>query len=178
MLPLRGKILNVTFKSLKEAVKNAEICDIANSMGCGIGTACDANKSRYDKIIISADADIDGAHITCLIASVFINLFPDMVKQGRVYITLPPLYCWGNNVKNYGWCNSPDQIPKGVTVTRFKGLGEMNQDQLKYFLVDPNTRREMRLDYPSDIDEFNRILGSAAGKNNLLKELGIIEEGR
>ena len=178
VLPLRGKILNVTFKSLKEAVKNAEICDIANSMGCGIGTACDANKSRYDKIIISADADIDGAHITCLIASVFINLFPDMVKQGRVYITLPPLYCWGNNVKNYGWCNSPEEIPKGVTATRFKGLGEMNNDQLKYFLVDPNTRREMRLDYPSDIDEFNRILGSAAGKNNLLKELGIIEEGR
>ena len=177
VLPLRGKILNVTFKSLKEAVKNAEICDIANSMGCGIGTACDANKSRYDKIIISADADIDGAHITCLIASVFINLFPDMVKQGRVYITLPPLYCWGNNVKNYGWCNSPDEIPKGVTVTRFKGLGEMNNDQLKYFLVDPNTRREMRLDYPSDIDEFNRILGSAQGKHELLEEFGILCRG-
>ena len=177
VLPLRGKILNITNKTVKEAVKNSEICDIANAMGCGIGPACDASKSRYERILLSSDADVDGAHITCLIASVFINLFPDMVKQGRVYITLPPLYCWGNNVKNYGWCNSPDEIPKGVTVTRFKGLGEMNQDQLKYFLVDPNTRREMRLDYPSDIDEFNRILGSAQGKHELLEEFGILCRG-
>ena len=177
VLPLRGKILNITNKTVKEAVRNSEICDIANAMGCGIGANCDASKSRYERILLSSDADVDGAHITCLIASVFINLFPDMVKQGRVYITLPPLYCWGNNVKNYGWCNSPDEIPKGVTVTRFKGLGEMNQDQLKYFLVDPNTRREMRLDYPSDINEFNRILGSAQGKHELLEEFGILCRG-
>ena len=177
VLPLRGKILNITNKSIKEAVKNSEICDIANAMGCGIGAACDASKSRYERILLSSDADVDGAHITCLIASVFINLFPDMVKQGRVYITLPPLYCWGNNVKNYGWCNTPEEIPEGVTATRFKGLGEMNQDQLKYFLVDPNTRRQMRLDYPSDIDEFNRILGSTQGKHDLLGEFGILCRG-
>lgn len=178
VLPLRGKILNITNKSVKEAVKNSEICDIANSMGCGIGAACDANKSRYERVVIAADADPDGEQINCLILSVFINMFPDMVKQGRVYISLPPLYCWGTNPKNYGWCNRAEDIPKSVTnVTRFKGLGEMENSQLKYFLVDPNTRNTLQIQYPADVEEFNRILGSSEGKRDLLTELGIIERG-
>lgn len=179
VLPLRGKILNITNKTVKEAVKNAEICDIANAMGCGIGAACDASKSRYDKICIAADADPDGEQINCLILSVFINLFPDMVKQGRVYLTLPPLYCWGDSSKNYGWCNRVEDIPEKVkgNITRFKGLGEMENNQLKYFLVDPETRNTLQIQYPSDIEEFNRILGSTEGKRDLLTELGIIERG-
>lgn len=177
VLPLRGKILNITNKSVKDAVKNAEICDIANSMGCGIGAACDASKSRYDKIVIAADADPDGEQINCLILSVFINMFPDMVKQGRVYIALPPLYCWGTSSKNYGWCNKAEDIPNGVSVTRFKGLGEMENSQLKYFLVDPETRNVLQIQYPSDVEEFNRILGSSEGKRDLLTDLGIIDRG-
>ena len=178
VLPLRGKILNITNKSVKEAVKNSEICDIANSIGCGIGAACDASKSRYEKIIISADADPDGLQINCLVLSVFINMFPDMVKQGRVFISLPPLYCWGTSVKDYGWCNNVEDIPQNAKhVHRFKGLGEMNNDQLEFFLVNPETRNTMRIEYPSDVDEFNRILGSSEGKNDLFKELGIIEKG-
>lgn len=178
ILPLRGKILNVTYKSIKEAVKNSEICDIANSLGCGIGASCDASKSRYEKVIISADADPDGLQINCLVLSVFINMFPDMVKQGRVYVSMPPLYCWGTSVKNYGWCSKAEDIPKNATnVHRFKGLGEMNPDQLKYFLVDPETRNTMQVQYPADVDEFNRILGTSTGKNDLLKELGIIQKG-
>ena len=179
ILPLRGKILNVTSKSIKEAVQNNEICDIANAIGCGIGPSCDAKKSRYDKIVISSDADVDGQHITSLICSLFINLFPDLVKAGRVWIAVPPLYCWGKDAKSYGWCNKVEDIPKNApNLHRFKGLGEMNNDQLKYFCVDPDTRRQIQLEYPADPEEFNRILGSAAGKNDLLKELGIIEEGR
>lgn len=178
VLPLRGKILNITNKSIKEAVKNSEICDIANAMGCGIGAACDASKSRYERIVISADADPDGLQINCLVLSVFINLFPDMVKQGRVYISMPPLYCWGDNPKNYGWCNKVEDIPKTVKeVTRFKGLGEMENSQLKYFLVDPTTRNTLQVQYPADVDEFNRILGSSEGKRDLLTDLGIIERG-
>lgn len=178
VLPLRGKILNITNKSIKEAVKNSEICDIANAMGCGIGAACDASKSRYERIVISADADPDGLQINCLVLSVFINLFPDMVKQGRVYISMPPLYCWGDSPKNYGWCNKVEDIPKTVKeVTRFKGLGEMENSQLKYFLVDPTTRNTLQVQYPSDVDEFNRILGSSEGKRDLLTDLGIIEKG-
>lgn len=178
VLPLRGKILNITNKSVKDAVKNSEICDIANSIGCGIGPACDANKSRYERVIISADADPDGLQINCLVLSVFINMFPDMVKQGRVFISLPPLYCWGSSVKDYGWCNRIEDIPSNVkNVHRFKGLGEMNNDQLEFFLVNPETRNTLRIEYPSDVDEFNRILGSSEGKNDLFKELGIIEQG-
>lgn len=177
VLPLRGKILNITYKNVKDAIKNKEICDIANSIGCGIGSACDATKSRYEKVIISADADPDGLQINCLVLSVFINMFPDMVKQGRVFLTTPPLYCWGDNVKNYGWCNKVDEIPKNVkNVHRFKGLGEMNSDQLEFFLVNPETRNLIQVDYPSNVDRFNRILGTAVGRNELMKDLGIIEE--
>ena len=101
-----------------------------------------------------------------------------MVKQGRVFVSMPPLYCWGDNPKNYGWCNKVEDIPEGVkNVHRFKGLGEMNDDQLEYFLVNPNTRNLMQIQYPSDVEEFNRILGTSAGKNDLLKELGIVERG-
>lgn len=174
VLPLRGKILNVTNKSVKDAVKNNEICDLANAMGCGIGGSCDANKSRYDRVIIAADADIDGAQISCLILSVFINMFPDMVKEGRVYIAMPPLYSWGDSPKNFGWCNKIEDVPKGVQFTRFKGLGEMSDDQLKYFLVDPETRNTMQVQYPSDVDAFNRILGTSEGKRELLTNLGVI----
>ena len=175
VLPLRGKILNTTGKDLKEVIQNKEICDIANSIGCGIGANCDANKSRYERVIISADADPDGLQINCLVLAVFVNLFPDMIKQGRVYISLPPLYCWGDKPENYGWCNNVNEIPKGIKdVHRFKGLGEMNSDQLEYFLVNPKTRNVLQIEYPSDIDEFNKILGTSEGKGNLLKNLGII----
>lgn len=175
ILPLRGKILNITEKSLKEAVQNKEICDIANSLGCGIGSSCNADKSRYDKVIISADADPDGLQISCLVLSVFVNLFPDMVKKGRVYVSVPPLYCWGDNPKNYGWCNKIEDVPANVkNMHRFKGLGEMNDRQLEYFLVKPETRNVMQLEYPSNLEEFNKILGTSEGKNELMKKLGII----
>lgn len=178
ILPLRGKILNITEKSVKEAVQNKEICDLANSLGCGIGPACDANKSRYDKVIISADADPDGLQISCLVLSVFVNMFPDMVKKGRVYVSVPPLYCWGTNTNNYGWCNRIEDVPAGVkNMHRFKGLGEMNSDQLYYFLVDPKTRNVLQIEYPSDLAKFNEILGTSEGKNKLMKELGIIVNG-
>lgn len=175
VLPIRGKILNTTYKDLKEVIQNKEICDIANSIGCGIGAQCDASKSRYERVIISADADPDGLQINCLVLAVFINLFPDMVKQGRVFVSLPPLYCWGKSAKDYGWCNKVEDIPvTAKDVHRFKGLGEMNDDQLYYFLVDKDTRNVMQIEYPSDIDEFNKILGTSEGKGNLLKDLGII----
>jgi len=178
ILPIRGKILNTTYKDLKEVIKNKEVCDIANSLGCGIGPNCDASKSRYDRVIISADADPDGLQINCLVLALFVNMFPDMIKQGRVYISLPPLYSWGDNPKNYGWCNRVEQIPKDAkNVHRFKGLGEMNPDQLYFFLVNPKTRNVLQIEYPSDIDEFNRILGTSAGKGDLLRELGIVING-
>lgn len=175
VLPIRGKILNVVGKTLKEAVQSKEICDIANSIGCGIGSACDASKSRYDRIIISADADPDGLQINCLVLAVFINLFPDMVRQGRVYVSIPPLYCWGDKPENYDWCNRIEDIPSHVkSFHRFKGLGEMQDSELYHFLVNPETRNIMQIEYPSDIEKFNEILGTSSGKNSLLKDLGIV----
>lgn len=175
ILPLRGKILNVTFKEPKDAIKSKEICDIANSIGAGIGSLCDPTKTRYERVIIEADADPDGAQIACLVLSVFINMFPDLVKAGMIYVALPPLYCWGHSSKDYGWTNDVNKIPEGVKYHRFKGLGEMNTDQLEYFLVDPKTRNLVQVEYPSDINKFNEILGTSAGKSNLLQDLGIIE---
>lgn len=175
ILPLRGKILNVTNKSIKQAVQNSEICDIANSIGCGIGPNCDSKKSRYDKIIISADADMDGKHIASLVLSLFVNMFPDIVKSGRLYVTIPPLYSWGDNPKNFGYCNNINDIPKNVkNVHRFKGLGEMQNSELLYYLVDPSTRNIIQVEYPTDISEFNKILGTSSGKLDLLKNLGVI----
>ena len=134
VLPIRGKILNTTYKDLKEVIQNKEICDIANSIGCGIGAQCDASKSRYERVIISADADPDGLQINCLVLAVFINLFPDMVKQGRVYVSLPPLYCWGKSAKDYGWCNKVEDIPATAKdVHRFKGYERVWP--LRYFPV-------------------------------------------
>lgn len=176
VLPLRGKILNVTYRDVKEAVKNQEICDIANSIGCGIGSNCDASKSRYEKVIISADADPDGLQINCLVLSVFINMFPDMVRQGRVFLSTPPLYCWKYKGE-FGWTNNVNEVPDNVKAERFKGIGQMNEDELKYFLVDENTRNLIRVEFPTDIEKFNEILGSAKGKHDLMVELGIIEEG-
>ena len=175
VLPLRGKILNVTYRDVKEAVKNQEICDIANSIGCGIGSNCDASKSRYEKVIISADADPDGLQINCLVLSVFINMFPDMVRQGRVFLSMPPLFCWKTK-SGYDWSNNINGVPDGVKAIHFKGLGEMSDDELKYFLVDPNTRNLIQVEYPTDVNKFNEILGTARGKHDLMVELGIIEE--
>ena len=175
ILPLRGKILNVTERPLKECIQNKEICDIANSIGCGIGNACDSSKSRYDKIIISTDADPDGEQIACLLISLFVNLFPDLVKKGRLYMAIPPLYCWGDSPKNYGWTNDITKIPNNIKdFHRFKGLGEMENSQLYHFLVNPQTRNIVQVEYPSDLEAFNKILGSSEGKNELLKNLGVI----
>lgn len=143
----------------------------------------DMSVDDYHNYVITNDNGTSGivvhnCHINCLVLSVFINLFPDMVKQGRVYVSMPPLYCWGTNVNNYGWCNKVEDIPENVkNVHRFKGLGEMNTDQLEFFLVNPKTRNLMQIQYPSDINLFNKILGSSEGKNNLLKEIGIVEQG-
>ena len=157
VLPLRGKILNVTNKKVKDAIKNKEVCDIANCCGAGIGANNDASKSRYEKIIISADADVDGLQITCLVLSVFVNLFPDMIKQGRVYLTYPPLYAW--KTKNgFDGCMNIEDIPKDIKeYSRIKGLGEFNDDQVKYFLVDPETRYLSRIEFPTDIDNLGII---------------------
>ena len=178
VLPLRGKILNVTNKDVKTVLKSQPICNIINSIGCGIGANSDSSKSRYERVIISADADDDGKQIVCLVLSVFINLLPDIVKDGRLYVALPPLYGWRDK-SGYHYTNERSEIPKNIThFTRYKGLGELDDDEMWTTCMNPKTRNLLAVDYPVDIDNFNYILGTSEGKSDLLKDLGIVRDIR
>ena len=101
-----------------------------------------------------------------------------MVKKGRLYIAAPPLFSWGDNPKNYGWTKDITRIPSNVkTFKHYKGLGEMNNPEIDYFLVNPQTRNLYEVEYPSDLAAFNKILGTSEGKNELLRDLGVIVNG-
>lgn len=173
VLPLRGKIMNITYMDPKKAVKSQEVCNITNAIGCGIGSQCDSSKSRYERIIINADADPDGLNIICLVLSVFVNMLPDIVKDGRLFIAEPPLYGWKDK-SGYHYSNDRNEIPKNVKFTRYKGLGEMDDEEFAYCCMNPESRKLIQVEYPSDIDKFNFILGTSKGKADLLTELGIV----
>lgn len=177
VLPLRGKIMNVTNMDPKQAVKSQEVCNIVNAIGCGIGSQCDSSKSRYERIFINGDADPDGAQIVCLVLSVFINMLPDIVKDGRLYIAQPPLYGWQDK-SGYHYTDDRSEIPENSKFTRYKGLGEMDDDEFGFCCMNPDTRKAIQVEYPSDVDRFNYILGTSAGKADLLKELGIVRDIR
>ena len=178
ILELRGKILNVTGMTPKQAIKSQEVCNIVNSIGAGIGEQCNSKRSRYDRIYINCDGDEDGLHINCLVLSVFVNLLPDIIKDGRLYTVVPPLYGWEDEKGKKYYGNHIEEIPKGTKFTRFKGLGEMDDDEYYETCLNPKTRKVVQLEYPTNVDEFNRILGTAGGKADLLKNLGIIRDDR
>ncbi len=176
ILPLRGKVLNVAGKTVKESLKSQPICDIANSAGCGIGGLCDPSKRRYEKLLVAADADPDGQQIYSLVLNVFINLFPDLVKAGAVYVILPPLYCYTLDKERY-YVDSLDEVPKNAKdLVRFKGLGEMGQDDFYNCILNPQKRKTYQVQYPTDLERFNQIMGTREAKRELLEELGIMEE--
>lgn len=176
VLPLRGKIKNVTNLSIKEALKSQEVCNIVNAIGAGIGEKANPKQSRYEKIIIQTDADVDGQHIASLILSCLINILPSIVKAGMVYLLEAPLY--GYNLKGSKqrfYTSSLDKIPKdAIEFTRYKGLGEMNDDEFRDSCLFEGKRKLYRITYPDDLEEFNRIMGTAEGRSELLSELGII----
>lgn len=172
-LPLRGKVLNVTGLSVTEAVKSQVIRNITNAVGAGIGNSCDSDKRRYDRIMIATDADADGSHICCLLLSTFVNLLPDIVKNGCLYVVVPPLYGWSDKTGKH-YTNDLKDIPKNCRYSRYKGLGEFNDDEYKYCIMNPKTRITYQVEYPDNLDEFNLILGTSQGKASIMKELGLI----
>ncbi len=150
ILPLRGKILNVEKKPVAKVLENAEIKALINAFGCGFlqgyGNDFDISKLNYDKIIIMTDADVDGAHIATLLLTFFYRFFPDLINEGHIYIAIPPLYRVGEG-KNMQYLYSDDELAKyrkthqkKFTIQRYKGLGEMDADQLYETTMNPESR--------------------------------------
>ena len=151
ILPIRGKILNVEKASIDKILANAEIKTMINSFGCGFsegyGFDFDISKLRYDKIIIMADADVDGAHICTLLLTLFYRFMPDLIYEGHVYIAMPPLYKAIPSRGAEEYLYDDDALAryrkkhKGpFTLQRYKGLGEMDPDQLWETTLNPDTR--------------------------------------
>lgn len=155
ILPLRGKVLNTQKAKLQDIFKNEEINTMIHTIGAGVGSDFQIKDANYDKIIIMTDADTDGAHIQILLLTFFYRYMRPMVEAGRVYIALPPLYKLqkGNGAKakiKYAWTDeelSKDSkdMGKGFALQRFKGLGEMNADQLWETTMNPETRTLIRV---------------------------------
>ncbi|MDD4212840.1 MAG: DNA topoisomerase IV subunit B [Bacilli bacterium] len=145
ILPLRGKVINSEKTKAEELLKNEEIMSMIYSIGAGFGKDFNASKSNYKKVIIMTDADTDGAHIQILLLTFFFRYMQELIEKGYVYIALPPLYKvnFKNEVK-YAW--SDEELKeitaqsKNFTIQRFKGLGEMNAEQLWDTTMNPKTR--------------------------------------
>ncbi|AEN99153.1 DNA topoisomerase 4 subunit B [Fructilactobacillus sanfranciscensis TMW 1.1304] len=155
ILPLRGKVLNTEKANVADIMKNEEISTIIYTVGAGMGNDFKLKDANYDKIIIMTDADDDGAHIQILLLTFFYKFMRPMIEAGHVYVALPPLYKLqeGKGKKSkieYAWTNEElnslrKDFPKGMTLQRFKGLGEMNADQLWETTMDPEHRTLIRV---------------------------------
>ncbi len=168
ILPLRGKILNVEKANLERAFRSEEIKALISAIGTGINDDFDITKLRYGKIIIMTDADVDGAHIRTLLLTFFYRYMKDLVINGHIYIAQPPLYRIqkGNDVRYVYSDDEKDAITKemgeNAVVQRFKGLGEMNPQQLWETTMNPDTRRILKIDIET-ASEADRLFSLLMG---------------
>ena len=192
VLPLRGKILNVEKANLEKILLNNEIKSMIATFGCGIGDEFDISKLHYDKIIILTDADVDGAHISTLLLTFFYRFMPELILEGKVYKGLPPLYRVeyettnkGKKVKKSEYLFNDFELDKfrkieGNKITniqRYKGLGEMDADQLWETTLNPDSRILARIAI-SDTIEADEITTTLMSSNVPPRRSFIMEEAR
>ena len=196
ILPLRGKIVNASKASPKQVLDNAEAQAIFTAMGAGAGDAFDIEAARYGRIVILCDADVDGSHIRCLLLTLIHGYMREMLVQGRVFSAQPPLYTARVGDRTYRAYSDEerDRItgelcrgrrrPENVKWQRFKGLGEMNTDELRHCALDPDTRTLRRLTM-SDAQQadaaaemFDVLMGSdvAVRRDYLVENSSLVDE--
>lgn len=172
ILPLKGKIMNVEKANLIRVLEYEEILSMISAFGTGIGDDFDISKLRYGKIIIMTDADVDGAHIMTLLLTFFYRYMPELIKQGHVYIANPPLYGLVRGSKVIRYCYDDAELEKvskeidmkNIKISRYKGLGEMNAEQLWDTTMNPDNRILNRVVINGEdeviLDEtFNMLMG-------------------
>jgi len=152
ILPLRGKVINTEKAKLEDILKNEEINTIIHTVGAGVGSDFEVNDSNYDKVIIMTDADDDGAHIQILLLTFFYRYMKPLIEAGKLYIAMPPLYKLSSGKSFiYAWTDEErkkyleENKDKKIETQRYKGLGEMNADQLWDTTMDPNTRNMIKV---------------------------------
>ena len=170
VLPLKGKsIPNVTTK--KTILENKEVSELIQAIGTGVGPHFNLAKLRYSKIVCATDADFDGAHIACLVTMAMAVLLPDIVKAGKFYIASTPLFAITDK-KLFKPLWNEEELEKarasGKNIQRFKGLGEMNPQELKISLLDEATRHLVPIEYSSDMDSLIKLFSSAEEKRRLV----------
>jgi DNA gyrase/topoisomerase IV subunit B len=172
ILPLRGKVLNAEQASLQKVLGNKELQDVVSALGCGVGPEIKVEKLRYHKIIFLMDADSDGHHIATLLLTFFYRHLQPLIGNGFVYLAQPPLFRIDHGKETYWALDEQDRerivakLPKNARpeIMRFKGLGEMQPEELKRTTLDPATRRLLRVTV-RDAAETDRILTELMGKD-------------
>ncbi|HVZ31986.1 MAG TPA: DNA topoisomerase IV subunit B, partial [Polyangiaceae bacterium] len=172
ILPLRGKVLNTEALALSKVLDNRELADLVTALGCGIGKSFDLSKLRYSKIVLLADADSDGNHITTLLLTFFYRHLPELIKAGRVFVAVPPLYRIDIGKETHWAVDDEDKErilanKKGNAkpeITRFKGLGEMMAKTLWDTTLNPATRRMLKVGIQDGL-ETDRVVSELMGKD-------------